>query len=212
MRIKKQKKRQGRYIPLEDIKEIDDKYLMEMERVKTRLGYVKDIAIIQTFHSVLLSAYNAEIEIVAREREVDYDIKIAEINERRHNRKPFRRCWLWRLLFQPLTNRAQDIIEARAELDADIDHTAAENAIEDDRKKLPSDTGEKLSKRELKRRMKDKLDEVIKEADTADMNEAFNEPSAIQTEQKPPQEQLRLDKLPLTNVRRARPPRSCRRP
>ena len=137
MRNKDKGKRRGRYIPLAEIEKINSAFLDEMERVKTRLCNVKDEAIITAFHEVLLGAYSAAIELRTLECEVEYDIKFAEIKERRNNLKPWRRCWLWRLLFRPLTNRAQDIIEERAELDADIIHTAEEKEIDDERKKLP---------------------------------------------------------------------------
>ena len=120
MRIKKRNKRGERYLPLDDIKKIDDEFLSEMENVKRRLSNVKDLDIIKAFQQVLLSAYNAAIELKMLESEVDYEIRLAQIKARRQEVKPLRRGWWWRLIFQPLTNRAQDIIEERAELDADI--------------------------------------------------------------------------------------------
>lgn len=205
MRIKKPKKQSGRYLPLEDIEKIDSAFLDEIERVKKRLTGVSDKDLINTFYNVLMTAYSAEIEMQTFAREVDYDVKFAQISERRRNLKPWRRCWLWRLLFRPLTNRAQDIIEERAELDADIEHTAAEKQIEDDRGNLPQ-VGKSLSKREIKRAMRKKLNEAIKTADNAPVQEAFEEPKADPA-QEPSQVQLNLADLP-----RPRPPRSCRRP
>lgn len=215
MGFRKFNKRKERYLPLSDIEKIDDMYLTEMERVKQRLGYVKDQAIIQAFHDVLLSSYNAAIELRAFEREVDYDIKLAEIRERERNIKPFRRCWLWRLLlFFPLTNRAQDIIEVRAELEADIIHTSEEKAIEDDRKKLPQDD-KKQSAHKLKREMKKTLKEIIKRADNADVREAIAEPQQVAAESEntttAEQSQMGMDELMPIQTRKPRPPRSCRR-
>lgn len=220
MRIKKRNKRGERYLPLEDIKKIDDDFLTEIESVKRRLGSVKDIDIIKAFQEVLLSAYNAAIEVKTLEREVDYDIKFAQIEARKDEIKPWRRCWLWRLLFRPLTNRAQDIIEKRAELDADIAHTALENEIDNDRKKLPPEDEEKKpSKRELKRLMRDKLKKVIETADNADVQEVLDEPKPAQEPQQDKGQlpgQMTLDdvqKLPVQpGTRRPRPPRSCRKP
>lgn len=222
--MRKRNKRQGKYIPLADIEKIDTAYLDELERVKQRLGYVKDKDIINAFYVTLLNSYNSAIDLQTLVREVDYDIKLAEIKERKHNEKPFRRCWLWRLLFRPLTNRAQDIIEERAELNADIAHTQAEKSIEDDRKKLPPSQDEQAgatSKRKLKRAMKKKLKAVIRAADETATSEAFNEPPQPQPqaqvqepEKEPEQKQMQLDELlkPLGNVRKARPPRACRKP
>lgn len=225
MRIKKRNKHSERYLPLDDIKKIDDEFLSEMENVKRRLSNVKDLDIIKAFQQVLLSAYNAAIEVKTLEREVDYEIKFAQIEARRQEIKPWRRGWWWRLIFQPLTNRAQDIIEERAELDADIRHTALENEIDNDRKQLqPEDDEEKPSKRKLKRAMRDKLKKVIETADNADVNEVLNEPKPHASDvQEPPQGagqlpgQIMLDDVQkLTQAqpgtRRPRPPRSCRKP
>ena len=225
MRIKKRNKHSERYLPLDDIKKIDDEFLSEMENVKRRLSNVKDLDIIKAFQQVLLSAYNAAIEVKTLEREVDYEIKFAQIEARRQEIKPWRRGWWWRLIFQPLTNRAQDIIEERAELDADIRHTALENEIDNDRKQLqPEDDEEKPSKRKLKRAMRDKLKKVIETADNADVNEVLNEPKPPASDvQEPPQGagqlpgQIMLDDVQkLTQAqpgtRRPRPPRSCRKP
>lgn len=225
MRIKKRNKHSERYLPLDDIKKIDDEFLSEMENVKRRLSNVKDLDIIKAFQQVLLSAYNAAIEVKTLEREVDYEIKFAQIKARRQEIKPWRRGWWWRLIFQPLTNRAQDIIEERAELDADIRHTALENEIDNDRKQLqPEEDEEKPSKRKLKRAMRDKLKKVIETADNADVNEVLNEPKPpVSDVQEPPQGagqlpgQIMLDDVQkLTQAqpgtRRPRPPRSCRKP
>lgn len=172
MKIKKKAKNDVRYLPLEDIKKIDDEFLTEMERVKTRLGYIRDKEIINTFQKVILSSYLAEIEIQTLERNVDYEIKLVEIEERRRALKPFRRCWLWRLLLRPITNRAQDIIEERAQIDADIIHSAAEKQLDEDYDKLEQEYNRKPTKREIRAKLK----AVIKAADKADVQEAFAEP------------------------------------
>lgn len=240
MKIKKPGKTGGRYIPLDDIKKLNDDFLSEMETVKRRLGYLRDPVAIKTFHDTLLNAYTAAIEIKTREREVDYEIKLAEIAALRNELKPWRRGWLWRLIFQPLTNRAQDIIEERAELDADIIHTSAEKAIETERKRFDGGNVEKLSKRELKRLMRERLKKAIEKADEATVAEALAEPPAPPSDVRQTQEnavtaapmgervnvqepqhdngqlpgQMRLDEVQAipTGVRRARPPRSCRKP
>ncbi|MDE6104101.1 MAG: hypothetical protein K2G38_00225 [Clostridia bacterium] len=219
MRIKKLSKRQVLFIPLSDVEKINDRYLDEMERVKTRLNFVKDPSLIEAFFNVLLGSYNAVIELQTLEREIDYDIRLAKIEERRRNQKPWRRCWLWRLLLQPLTNRAQDIIEDRAELEADILHTEAEKIIEAERKeKLPKDSGKKLSKRKLKRVMRDKLKAVIKKADEADVKEAFAEPQDVppvqdnaDTVTAPVTEAERVYSAVPVQVGKARPPKACRK-
>ncbi len=197
MCIRKERRIKKRYLPLDDIKQINVAFLDELENLKKRLGYVKDEAVIKEFHEVLLTAYTTAIELRMREREVDYEIKCAEINERRRELKPWRRCWLWRLLLKPLTNRAQDVIEARAEVDADYLHTKAETAIEYDRKELSAAV-------EAKKR----LEEIISRADCAEVNEVLNEEQA---QESPAAEAVR-EQLQIMAVRKARPPRSCRRP
>lgn len=238
MSIKKQNKNDALYIPLDEIKKLNDEFLTELESVKRRLSVIKDPAIITEVHDVLLKAYKAAIDIKARESEVDYEIKRAAIEARASELKPVRHNWAWRFLFRPLTNRAQDIIEERAALDADIIHGEAEKAIDDDYKKHFPDTDEKLFKRELMRKMREKLKETIEKADATDTNEAFyNEPaeppaapsdvpreqenaSKPATQQLPgqmtfddvqAQQQAQQSPPPFTSGRRPRPPRSCRK-
>ena len=176
-KIKKKKKLEARYIPLKDIKDINDTFLNEINAVRGRLAGCNDKELINEFYTVILSGYKAAIELKTLECIVDYDIKFAKIEARAAELSPWRRCWLWRLLLRPLTNRAQDIIEERAELDADAVHTAAETAIEIDRKKLYPDSKEKLSKRELRRKLKKQLKAAIKKADEISIDDAFREPA-----------------------------------
>ena len=164
-----------------------------------------------------MTAYGAAIDLRTFEREVDYRKKIAEIEARADEQTPFRRGWWWRLIFQPLTNRAQDVIEERAALEADITLSADERVIEIERDSFISDSGKKLSKREMKRRLKT----AIKQADNADVREAFEESQNArtpETEQKQSnvqqQGQLSIDDVQAVQTvptRRPRPPRSCRR-
>ena len=221
MRIKKGKKTQGQCLPLGDIEKINTVYLDELERVKTRLSYVRDPELINAFFNVLLNSYNSTIDLKTFEREVDYEIKLAKIRERERNIKPWRRCWLWRLIFRPVTNRAQDIIEERAKLEADIGFTAEEKEIEDKRKNFAADE-DKPSNGKLKRIMRKELKKIIERADNADVREAFDEPAEPKaTAPTLPQKtgnqlpgQVTIDDVqPVQNVpaRRPRPPRSCRR-
>lgn len=184
------------YILNEDIEKLHERYEQLFKQVKTSLNLSETQ--IQKECETLSLKYDFEVKELSKLRKVDYDKEQAKIKAREAEQRPWRRCWLWRLLFRPLTNRAQDIIEERAEVEADIIHTAEERAIEEERKKL--------SKRDLTLEMRDKLNEAIKTADNAPVQEAFEEPKA-ESEQEPPQVQLSLTDLP-----RPRPPRSCRRP
>ncbi len=172
---KKPKRKQSElYLSNEDIEKLHARYEELFKQVKNSLNLSEQQ--IEKECDTLSRKYDFELEQLSKLRKVDYDKWETAIKAREKEETPWRRCWLWRLLFQPLTNRAQDIIEDRAELEADIIHTAAEKAIEDERKKLPPDDDKKLSKRKLKRLMRDKLKAVIKQADKADTNEAFTEP------------------------------------
>lgn len=208
------------YLLNEDIEKLHERYEHLFKQVKTSSNLSETQ--IQKECETLSLKYDFEIKELSQKRKVDYDKRQAEIKAREAEEKPWRRCWLWRLLLRPLTNRAQDIIEDRAELEADITHTKAEKAIEDDREKFKADNPEKPKKRKPRAELK----AIIKEADNADIKEAFEEPQDVPTvqenadtaaqaqepAQEPPQMQMRLDELPLAQVHRARPPRSCRRP
>lgn len=181
MRIKKPKKL--KYIPLEELKKINREYLDELEAEKARLETLGDKKLIDSFQENLLSTYESRINLLAEECAVDYVIKKTEIRERAREFTPWRRCWLWRLLlFVPITNRAQDVIEERAALDADKLHSAQETENAQGWKELEaryytdepnlSDSNKKLSKRKLKRLIK----ATEKEADNADVREVLNEP------------------------------------
>ena len=56
MKANKEKTIKKRYLPLEDIRQINSEFLDEMERVKVRLDVVKDLNIITAFQEVLLTA------------------------------------------------------------------------------------------------------------------------------------------------------------
>lgn len=237
-RIKRKSKQTARYIPLDDIKTIDDVFLNEINNVRMKLSGCDDEKLINAFNEVLVNGYKAAIELKALEREVDYDIKFAEIKAREDELKPVRHRRVWWLLFRRLTNRAQDIIEERAELDAHVIHTAAEKQIDEDWKRLFPDSEVKLSKREIKRLVREKLKAVIEQADKMETNEVLNAPENVQNvaENVEKQEAKQTDKpaelkpanvqKPVQNAeslapvqaqpqtvlaRRPRPPRSCRK-
>ncbi|MDE7182592.1 MAG: hypothetical protein K2O41_06165 [Clostridia bacterium] len=211
------------YLLDEDIEKLHDRYEYLFKQVKTS-AHLSETQIQKECETLSLK-YDFEVIELSKLRKVEYDNQQAEIKAREAEQKAWRRCWLWRLLFRPLTNRAQDIIEARTKLEADIAHTEAENAIENTRKKLSQDSDKKLSKREARAVLK----AVIKRADNANVEEAFAEPQDVPTvqenadtpaaptneakpAQEPPREQLRLDELPPVQTRRPRPPKACRKP
>lgn len=212
---KRQKGKQSKlYLLNEDIEKLHVRYEELFKQVKNSQNLSENQ--IAKECDILSQKYDFEIIELSNFREVDHEIKLAEIEARRRKLKPWRRCALWRLLFQPLTNRAQDIIDDRAKVDADSVHTAAENAINADRKRLLPDGDKKLSKREIKRIMRGKLKAALKKADAMEQSEAFAETqestAAPMGDANPAQAQANAQELPPTAARRPRPPRSCRRP
>lgn len=215
----KQKRKQALFAFNEDIEKLHTRYEELFKQVKNSVNLSEKQ--IENECETLSRKYDFELELLSKTREVDYNIKLAEIKAKEAEQTPWRRGWWWRLIFRPLTNRAQDIIEERAALDAAVVHKREEKAIEDKRKELSDGSDKKLSKRKLKRIMRDKLQEIIKKADDADVREAFSEPAVQEnadagaqenTRQLPGQMQLRLDELPNVQTRRPRPPHSCRKP
>ncbi len=220
---KKFKDKQPLYALNEDIEKLHERYEQLFKQVKTSLNLSERQ--IEKECETLSQKYDFELKELSKLRKVDYDIKIAEIKARENERKPWRRCWLWRLLFRPLTNRAQDIIEEREELNADIIHSSAEKEIEAERNKQP-ETVKTPSKRKLRREMRKELKKIIERADNANPNEMFTEPQDVPKSEnaEPAQElpktqdkqlpgQMTLDDVqPLAQpTRRPRPPRSCRK-
>lgn len=128
------KHKQPLYALSEDIEKLHKRYEELFKQVKNSLNLSADQ--IEKECATLSQKYDFELEELSQMRKVDYDKRQAEIDARAAEETPWRRGWWWRLIFQPLTNRAQDIIEERAELNADITHSAKEKEIENDRKKL----------------------------------------------------------------------------
>lgn len=131
---KEPKHKQPLYALSEDIEKLHKRYEELFKQVKNSLNLSADQ--IEKECATLSRKYDFELEELSQMRKVDYDKRQAEINARAAEETPWRRGWWWRLIFQPLTNRAQNIIEKRAELNADITHSAKEKEIENDRKKL----------------------------------------------------------------------------
>ena len=123
------------YIPLEEVAKLHDAYLSEMEKEKTRLNTIRDADVIKAFYGTLIKSYNGAIALKSRECKVDYDIRAGEIKARAEEQTPERR-WRWWSPFRKVPNRAQAIIDERAELDADRIHSAAEKQLDEDWEKL----------------------------------------------------------------------------
>lgn len=223
---KKAKQTQPIYALNEDIEKLNERYEQLFKQVKNSLNL--SAKQIENECETLSRKYEFELEELSKLRKLEYDKRQAEMKARAIEQTPWRRCWLWALLFRPLTNRAQDIIEERAELEADILHTAEEKTNKDKRDELTLGRGKKLFKREIKRQARKQLKAVIKTADTVTINEVMTEskvPAELAQEQ--PQAdckveasqqsngqlsgQMTLDEVQLVPMRRPRPPRSCRK-
>lgn len=219
----------------EDIENLHARYEQLYKQVRNSLN----LSVKQTEleEETLSRKYEFELEELSKKRKLEYDKQQVEIKAREKEQTPWRRGWWWRLLlFFPLTNRAQDIIEERAQIDADIIHSAAEKQLDEDNEKLKQSKQQKPTKRDLRQKLK----AAIEAADKADVREAFTEPPTVpatsenveqRTEPKAPAPvqiqqstpaaaqlpgQMTLDDVqqitPAQPARRPRPPRNCRKP
>lgn len=211
----------------EDIEKLHARYEELFKQVKNSLNL--STRQIELEEETLNRKYEFELEELSKRRKLEYDKQQAELEARADEQTPWRRGWWWRLIFKPLTNRAQDIIEERAALEADITLTNEENEIKAISESFISNSGKKLTKRELKKQLRKQLKAAIQQADSADVQEILNEPQgqpqAVEPEQEPQpapaapqpvqnqqlQGQLSIDDVQLVQARRPRPPRSCRK-
>lgn len=196
----------------EDIEKLHERYEQLFKQVKSSLNLSANQ--IEKECETLSRKYDFDLEELSKIGKIEYDKRQAAIKAKAAEETPWRRGWWWRLLlFFPLTNRAQDIIEERAALKADIGFTAEEKQLESERKKLPQDNEQKPSVHKLKRIMRKELKKIIERADNVDVQEVFTEPPTAPATQLPGQ--LMLDDVqqitPAQPARRPRPPRNCRK-
>ncbi len=238
LKAQKEKVNKPLYLSNEDIEKLNARYDELYKKVKdsTHLSTAQ----INRECEVLLEKYNFEIEELSAMRKVDYEIRLAEIEARRDELKPWRRSWWCRLLFLPLTNRAQDIIDESAELEAERIHGDVEKKLDAERELLfPGKEKKRLKRKERNReeaqeqleenrkQAEKKLEEILRKADEEDEPaKVYEEPPAVP----PAQESVTEIKKPLpgqmtfadvqeqarpvpfaTSSRRPRPPRSCRK-
>ena len=215
----KPKRKQPLYALNEDIEKLHARYEELFKQVKTSLNLSANQ--IEKECETLSRKYDFELEELSKRRKLDYDKQQAEIEARELEETPWRRGWWWRLIFQPLTNRAQDIIERRAELEAEQTFAPIEKELDELDEKLYSETGKKLSERKRKRLTKKylKLKRMLIIANTAPLTTPATSRN-VGIEQRastPPQlpGQMTLDDVqkltPVHSIRRPRPPRNCRK-
>lgn len=143
------KRKNKLFILTDDLEKLNDRYAALHKKIKNAEEISE--AHSNRMAEVLLEKYNFEIEELSAAREVEYYTQQAEIKAKNAEQIPWRRCWLWRLLFQPLTNRAQDIIEEEAALEAEELFTNSENELKILAKNTYGENGSKLSKRKRKK-------------------------------------------------------------
>ncbi len=148
----KPKRKQPLYALNEDIEKLHERYELLFKQVKNSLNLSENQIEIEC--DTLSQKYYFELEELSKMRKLEYEKEQAEIEARELEQTPWRRGWWWRLIFQPLTNRAQDIIEYRAELEAQQKFAPIEKELDELADKLYPGTGKKLSKRRRKRLMK----------------------------------------------------------
>lgn len=146
------RKKNNMYLLNTDIEELNKRYEGLYKQVKDNTNLTKDQ--IARECEVLLEKYNFEIEELCDMREVEYETQRAKIEARNAEQIPWRRGWWWRLIFRPVTNRAQDIIEDEAALDADVKFTDKEKELEARWVTLFGDNVKNLSKRRRRRALK----------------------------------------------------------
>lgn len=140
------------YLTTDDIRELNDRYAALFKKVRTDVDLSP--AQIEKECAYLSEKYDFEIQQLSDSRETEYLEQQAKIKAKYDEQAPWRRCWLWALLFQPLTNRAQDIIEERAALDAKERFAPLEQELEERAKKLFGENVCELSERKRRRLMK----------------------------------------------------------
>ncbi len=132
-----------------DIEKLHERYEQLFKQVKTSLNLSEQQ--IENECETLSRKYYFELEKLSKLRKLEYEKEQAEIEAREDEQTPWRRGWWWRLIFQPLTNRAQDIIEYRAELEAEQEFAPIEKELDELAERLYAGTGKKLSNRKRKR-------------------------------------------------------------
>lgn len=143
------------YLLNSDIEQLNERYKELYKQVKNAFDN-SDINKNQIEYSceVLLDKYKFEIEELSNMREIEYLTRQAELEAKKKNITPWRRGWWWRLIFQPLTNRAQDIIEERAELEAEKLFSSEENKLKERTAEIYGKNSDKLSERKRKKALK----------------------------------------------------------
>lgn len=144
------------YISDTDIEKLNERYAVLFKQVSSN----PDLPYEQKYNAcaILIRKYNFEVNELSKKRKKEYLTEQAKIDADDAEQIPWRRGWWWKLLFQPTTNRAQDIIEEKAELEAAAIFAPMEQELDERADELYAGTGKKLSKRKRQRLMKKYLE------------------------------------------------------
>lgn len=143
LKVQNEKRKLPLYLTNEDIEKLNERYENLYKKVKDSQNL--STAQVNRECEILLEKYNFEIEELSAMRKVDYDIRLAEIKARAEEVRPVRyRHWYW--LFKTFPNRAQAIIDERAELDAARIHGDLEKSLDEDWKKLQESEDKKFKR------------------------------------------------------------------
>ena len=182
--MKRNRRKQPKlYLFREDIKKLNDEYSILYQNIRNDQNLSTEQ--IARACEVLLEKYNFEIEELSDFREAEYWKKQAEIEAKNAEQIPWRRGWWWKLIFQPTTNRAQDIIDEQAALEAEAIFAPIEKALDKRAETLYAGTGKKLSRRKRQRLMKKYLklrDKLIGDESKADNAAPEEKPQSLKTE------------------------------
>lgn len=125
------------YLSYDDIEKLHDRNEELFRQVKNSQNLTPEQ--IAKECETLSKKYDFEVEKLCELREAEYLQQQAAIEAKNGHRIPWRRGWWWRLFFRPTTNRAQNIIEERAALDAEEYFDKEEKELEARAEKIYSD-------------------------------------------------------------------------
>ena len=174
------RKNNGMFLLNTDIEELNKRYEQLYKNVKDSPYLTKEQ--ITRECEVLLAKYDFEIEELNSLREVEYKVRQAKIEARNAEEIPWRRCVLWRLLLQPLTNRAQDNIEEDAAQNAEKLFAPMEQKLARRAAELYGEELKELSPRKRKKILKKYIPNKYLRSLTLDAFEELNSPTAAHEE------------------------------
>lgn len=194
---RKKRKETKLYLLRSDIDKLNKEYSLLYQNVKNDQNL--STAQIERECEILLGKYNFEVEQLSKEREAEYWEEQAKVEAKNNERIPWRRSWLWRLLLRPIKNRAQDIIEAQAALEAEKYFNGKEKEIDDLAKalynKAPADVANVQSNAEPPEPAKEDeanapVDGETEQPDVDELDELYEleeETSEEETPEEPPE-------------------------